>query len=149
MPENFKICSRCNLSKPIKEFNFRNKLKGSRHSYCRDCGKIYTRSHYKNNKQQYLKRNLRAFKKRRDFIHQSKSKPCADCGVQYPYYVMDFDHREDEIKEHQLNQVAYLKMEIIKNEIAKCDVVCSNCHRERTFQRLNKKFQNKSKKACG
>ncbi|CAN5798998.1 hypothetical protein BH20ACI4_BH20ACI4_01380 [soil metagenome] len=148
MSENCKICSRCNLSKPLDEFNFRNKLKGSRHSYCLECGKIFTRKHYKNNKSQYLKRNLRAYKKRRNFVQQSKSKPCADCGVQYPYYVMDFDHRENEIKEHQLNQVARQKMKTIESEIAKCDVVCANCHRERTFQRQNKKLQNKSKKVC-
>jgi hypothetical protein len=55
---------------------------------------------------------------------------------------MDFDHREDEIKEHQLNQIAHQKMKTIESEIAKCDVVCSNCHRERTFQRLNRKLQN-------
>ncbi len=146
MNENKKICSQCRKTKSIEEFNFRNKKLNIKHSYCSECGKVFTRNHYKNNKTQYLKRNLRAYKKRRDFVHQSKSKPCADCGVQYPFYVMDFDHREDEIKEHQLNQIARKKMKTIENEIAKCDVVCSNCHRERTFQRLNRKLQNTNNK---
>lgn len=140
MNENEKICSRCKKSKLFEEFNFRNKQLNIKHSYCRECGKISTRKYYKNNKTQYLQRNLQAYKKRRNFIHQAKSKPCADCGIQYPYYVMDFDHREDEVKMHQLNQAARLKMKTIKDEIAKCDVVCANCHRERTFQRLGKKL---------
>lgn len=138
--ENLKVCSQCKNLKADNEFNYRNRRLNIRHSYCRECGKTFTRKHYKSNKSQYLERNLRAYKKRREFLHRSKSKPCADCGVQYPYYVMDFDHREDEVKEHQLNQAARLKIKTIKDEIAKCDVVCANCHRERTFQRLSKKL---------
>lgn len=137
-----KNCSKCTIVKPLSEFNFRNTKKGIRHSYCRDCGKILTRNHYKNNKKQYLERNLRAFRKRREFVRQVKSKPCFDCGIQYPYYVMDFDHREGEVKEYAMSQIDQMTMEDIKCEMKKCDVVCSNCHRERTFQRIiNKKIK--------
>lgn len=146
MPEDFKVCSRCNLLKQLDEFNFRNKLKGSRHSYCRECGTLYTRNHYKNNKKQYLKRNARSLAKRQEFVRNFKSRPCKDCGIQYPYYVMDFDHREGELKELQMSQVVRYTINKLKREIAKCDVVCSNCHRERTFQRLNRKLQNTNNK---
>lgn len=140
MDDNRKVCSQCSELKFIEEFNFRNKKLNIRHAYCRECGKLLTRRHYKNNKSQYLERNLRSYKKRRSFIRQLKAKPCADCGIQYPYYVMDFDRREDEIKEYQLNQIDRLTIKTIVRETAKCDVVCANCHRERTFQRLNKKL---------
>lgn len=143
MGEDLKICSQCKKLKSNDEFNYRNKKLNIRHSYCRECGKFLTRNHYKNNKSQYIKRNSLAYKKRKEFVRQSKSKPCADCEIQYPFYVMDFDHREDEIKEFALNQVDRMTMKAIKAEIAKCDVVCSNCHRERTFQRLAEKL-NKS-----
>jgi hypothetical protein len=33
----------------------------------------------------------------------------------------------------------------ILNEIAKCDAVCANCHRERTHQRRTKKLQEEKK----
>jgi len=56
-------------------------------------------------------------KKRKEFVRQSKLKPCADCGIQYPFYVMDFDHREGEIKELALNQVDRMTMKAIKAEI--------------------------------
>ena len=131
-----KVCCRCRVLKPLEEFNFRNRSAGIRHRYCRDCGKKFTRSHYQRNKRQYVERTLRSHARRRAYLHQIKSRPCADCGVQYPYYVMDFDHREGEEKLFEMNRISYVSMRAIKQEIEKCDVVCSNCHRERTFQRV-------------
>jgi hypothetical protein len=59
-----------------------------------------------------------------------------DCGVKYPYYVLDLDHRDP--SEKKFTPAALHKTgswdKMIK-EIRKCDVVCSNCHRERTHQR--------------
>lgn len=143
MPGPEKICSRCKISKPLEEFNFRHKAKGVRHGYCKECGKILTRSHYRRNKRQYLEKNLQSFQKRREFVRQMKNKPCADCGITYPYYVMDFDHRENEIKEFGLNAVTQKAINALKREIAKCDVVCANCHRERTYQRRLQKIMEK------
>lgn len=131
-----KLCSGCHVVKPVEEFNFKYRARGVRHSYCRECGKRLTRSHYKRNKRSYLKRNARAYQRHRELIRQSKSRPCADCGIQYPYYVMDFDHRDGEEKLFELNSVARKTIPWILREIEKCDVVCSNCHRERTHRRL-------------
>ena len=140
MSNSQKICSRCKIAKSVEDFNFRHKAKGIRHAYCKECGKVLTQSHYRRNKQQYLDKNLRSFHKRREFVRQMKNQPCADCGKSYPYYVMDFDHREDETKEFGLNAVTQKAINSLKREIAKCDVVCANCHRERTFQRRLKKL---------
>ncbi len=131
-----KLCSTCKVSKPIEEFNFRYRSKGIRHGYCRDCGKTLTQNHYRRNKRQYIERSMRATIKRRKYLQQLKSRPCADCGVQYPYYVMDFDHREGETKIFEMNRVGYVSMRALKLEIEKCDLVCANCHRERTYQRM-------------
>lgn len=131
-----KTCSGCQTIKPITEFNFKYREAGVRHSYCRDCGKRITKSHYKRNKRAYLDRNSRTYQRHRELIRQAKSRPCADCGVQYPFYVMDFDHRDDEHKLFELNSVARRTVKAILLEIAKCDVVCANCHRERTYRRV-------------
>jgi hypothetical protein len=48
---------------------------------------------------------------------------------------MDFDHREGEKKLFGLNSVTRRTIPVILREIQKCDVVCANCHRERTHQR--------------
>ncbi len=68
-------------------------------------------------------------------VVEAKSRPCADCGIQYPYYVMDFDHRDGGLKEFPLYSVHGVTKRAILREIEKCDVVCANCHRERTHRR--------------
>ncbi|MDQ3918195.1 MAG: hypothetical protein M3348_06925 [Acidobacteriota bacterium] len=68
-------------------------------------------------------------------IRSAKSRPCADCGIQYPYYVMDFDHRDGATKSFMLSEVARATAKSLLREIDKCDVVCANCHRERTHRR--------------
>lgn len=70
------------------------------------------------------------------FINEIKNKPCYDCGIIYPSYVMDFDHRK---KEDKLNNIARLirdgwSKEKLLFEIKKCDLVCANCHRIRTYK---------------
>ncbi len=37
---------------------------------------------------------IRLREETRVIVREAKSVPCADCGVKYPYYVMDFDHRD-------------------------------------------------------
>lgn len=137
---HFKTCSKCKVSKPVSEFNFKNTAASVYQSYCKECGKRLTRSHYRNNKRQYLDRNIRSFMKRRELVRQIKSRACADCGIQYPFYVMDFDHREGETKEYELNRIDRMTTRALLREIKKCDVVCANCHRIRTYQRIKQKF---------
>ena len=72
--------------------------------------------------------------RRRDLIQALKARPCSDCGIQYPPCVMDFDHLHD--KKFELGAANWSrKFEAILIEAAKCEVVCSNCHRLRTDQR--------------
>jgi hypothetical protein len=138
-----KVCSKCKVERPIEEFNFRNRSTGLRLPYCRECGKKFTQSHYRRNKRQYIDQSIRAKERLREYVRQVKSRPCADCGIQYPFYVMDFDHREGETKIFEMNRVSYVSMRAIKQEIEKCDVVCSNCHRERTYRRIMRRVANR------
>lgn len=65
-----------------------------------------------------------------------ESKPCADCNVSYPWYVMDYDHVRGTKESNVSIMVANLaSKKRVLDEIDKCDLVCSNCHRERTFSR--------------
>jgi len=66
--------------------------------------------------------------------------PCMDCGGVFDWCAMDFDHRPDEEKEFAISRMSrYLatseRLSLIEKEIAKCDLVCSNCHRVRTKKR--------------
>jgi hypothetical protein len=61
---------------------------------------------------------------------------CTDCNVSYPPYVLDFDHLRD--KEFGISRAIYRGTALakIKQEIKKCEIVCANCHRVRTYERL-------------
>lgn len=92
------------------------------------------RKHYENNKEQYKRRNTEARSERLDILRTAKSVPCADCGISYPPYVMDFDHRDPKTKVKGVRVLASFSTPRLIEEMSKCDVVCSNCHRERTHQ---------------
>ena|SRR3989338_1715123 len=98
----------------------------------RECHKRY----YLRNKAFYREKNIRRRRQLIDFVIALKQKPCMDCGVQYPHFVMDFDHRERSSKIDSINRMivvrSFSKKKIL-DEIEKCDLVCANCHRKRTY----------------
>lgn len=57
-----------------------------------------------------------------------------DCGQTFPMCVMDFDHRDPSLKCFGIGQYKEGSVTKLLAEIAKCDVVCANCHRIRTFR---------------
>lgn len=59
---------------------------------------------------------------------------CADCGYRGRSEALDFDHVRG-IKKFNISQRLQYKPERLLAEIAKCDVVCANCHRIRTYNR--------------
>lgn len=94
------------------------------------------RRHYQRNKEAYIARAAQKKLYLRQFIADYKaSKPCMDCDMFYPYYVMDFDHLRDKVNNiaHMANMGSISKL---KAEMEKCELVCSNCHRIRTHKRL-------------
>lgn len=107
---------------------------------CVGCKAEYNREWYKKNKKKHRasvdKNNQRYVESIRQLVRLEKERPCADCGRRYPYYVMDFDHVRGK-KEGDVGRIASSSKSIekVKKEIAKCEVVCSNCHRERTHKR--------------
>lgn len=60
-----------------------------------------------------------------------------DCGESFPHYVMDFDHRPGENKVGKVNLLSNGQVSLVRlqQEIDKCDLVCANCHRQRSWDR--------------
>jgi hypothetical protein len=80
--------------------------------------------------------NKQEFKQR---LKQIKEKSgCVDCG-ENNHIVLDFDHLSN--KKYNVSRMIHdgFSWAAIKKEISKCEVVCSNCHRIRTHNRLTKK----------
>lgn len=99
-----------------------------------EAGRLATSKHYAQNKEYYAERNRQRIEEFRKIIREAKNCPCSDCGQQYPSYVMHFDHLRD--KKYTIAQLSRIpsKKKLLE-EIAKCEVVCANCHAERTHQR--------------
>lgn len=97
----------------------------------------YQRKHYKKKKDYYKKkaRNRQNFIK--SFIDRVKSIfSCKICG-ESRHWVLDFHHRDG--KDFSLSKASRKGLGInkIKEEIRKCDVLCSNCHRDLHYKELN------------
>lgn len=66
---------------------------------------------------------------------------CLDCNIDDPR-VLEFDHRPSEDKSFDISRAisgSTRSWKLIQEEINKCDIVCSNCHRIRTMERGNYK----------
>ena len=132
-----KVCSMCGERKHVDEFAFRSSVAGTRRSECRDCHNKKKRDYYKKanaaKTKHYEGQKVRT-REHRLWLREQKNKPCFDCGVKYPYYVMQFDHVRGE-KEFTIAYAASYSKKRLLNEMAKCDLVCANCHSERTYSR--------------
>lgn len=114
------------------------KVRGDGRSTC------YTK-HKENKGKKYNPKSVRtkqtaSGKEKTEFVRKVKNVPCTDCGVRYPFYIMEFDHREPSKKSFEVSRYANKTIEAIIEEIAKCDLLCANCHRERTHGKRHPNF---------
>ena len=74
---------------------------------------------------------------RRTWIDEYKAKKaCMKCGIR-DYRVLEFHHRDETEKQFGISDFYYhqFSMEKVKEEMAKCEVVCANCHRLIHYER--------------
>ena len=120
-------CTGCGTVQPAEKFKSRGTAKkdskAPRHTMCNRCLYLrYTRPHAQ---------------KKTEAVQQFKlERGCADCGYAAHPAALEFDHRLGEVKLFNvMEKVGSYSMEAIWSEIAKCDVVCANCHAVRTATR--------------
>jgi hypothetical protein len=96
-----------------------------------------SKRHYQRHTADYLARNTKSKHEKRDFIQKYKEyHGCMDCKGKFPYFVLDLDHRDPNDKKFALNRIHLLtSWEKMVEEINKCDVVCANCHRIRSYEK--------------
>lgn len=119
--------------------------KGLVRSWCNECECESAKDRYKRNPASTKDSVKRRSKPIREYLNRIKaSTPCADCNKYFHPCQIDFDHVVGR-KLFNLSQAFKLgkNMEQIDAEIAKTEIVCSNCHRLRTYQR-----QHNLKNAC-
>lgn len=131
-----KRCGKCWRVKPLSEFH-RWKRGDGHQPWCKACRKTYDAA--------YSARTLARRRERRAerkvefdiwYAALKEAQACADCGGRFPAPAMQWDHLPGTEK---LTDVANLvrglcKARVLK-EIAKCELVCANCHAVRTVSR--------------
>lgn len=85
----------------------------------------------------HVQKAKEAYLRKKALVVEIKSAPCADCKGVFHHSAMDFDH----VKGEKVKDVSWLlkntSWQTVLNEIEKCEVVCANCHRVRTYNRIN------------
>lgn len=128
-----KTCQKCEQSKKDSEFPYRNQSKGTRGTTCKLCHREYGRLHYQNNIELYkikARRNSDIYRaENREYVDNLKrSLGCKYCNEKEPV-ALDFHHLQD--KDNEVSQmIKDYSLAAVKREIAKCVVICSNCHRK-------------------
>lgn len=133
-----KTCFKCKLEKQTEKFSKNKGRPDGLSGQCKECHSVMRKNHYENNKKKIYSQVNAKKKEYQKWILTLKNKPCVDCKIKYPYYVMDFDHLED--KEFNISHATrhgYGKEKVLR-EIAKCELVCANCHRERTHNKFTR-----------
>jgi len=108
-----KKCQFCNSMKPLDDF-YTRKNTNSRHAFCKKCTIEYNRE--------------RTAHKKLECVNYLGG-ACQRCGYSKCLAALDFHHIESDDKEYT---IAHHKVPFnqIKKELDKCELLCSNCHRE-------------------
>jgi hypothetical protein len=129
-----KVCSTCKQPKPLDDFNRRSTAKDGRQWSCRACNSQYHQANWDRHMAQIRLRRKQVRRANRELLWAYlASHPCADCGEADPL-VLEFDHLRDKRGDISVMKYGYTWPTLLA-EIEKCEVVCANCHRRRTYRR--------------
>ena len=131
-----KRCCTCGEIKSLDEFNRLIRAKDGRQPSCRECNRKWHADNREHHNALIRARNKRLRTERRHLMLEFlSSHPCVDCGETDPL-VLEFDHlRDKNFNVSEMISRGDFSWESILREIEKCDVVCANCHRRRTYHR--------------
>ncbi len=123
------ICRRCNKNEAVTNKNL----------WCRPCKQAYDREYWAKTKS--LRNDRKRLNAKQIRIRNSQfvwdylaAHPCVDCGNNNPM-VLTFDHLRDKI--YNISDMKTNSLEKIREEIAKCEVRCANCHHIKTVTQFD------------
>ena len=90
----------------------------------------YARKHYQANKEAYRLRDQQRKQRSRDWVQSYKEEHgCNRCGENH-VACLHFHHRDSKLKDSSIATMVSNRacIDALKREIAKCELVCANCH---------------------
>lgn len=128
-----KRCPKCEQDKSLSEWN--RGSTGGTQSYCRECTRQKDREYYARNiedrKAKVRQRANEAIRQAKLFLVEIKKSGCSLCD-ENELCCLEFHHLDAQDKDFNIaDAVQYgYSVERIKVEIAKCVLLCANCHRK-------------------
>ena len=116
-------CKDCGNVLPIKEFASAGTINGVDY-FRHKCVSCYSKS-----------KSARKVVIRDQYYQLKKTLKCINCGNN-DFRVLEFDHLDPNQKDFSVGEGLKLgySFDRILNEIEKCQVLCANCHRIKTFE---------------
>src|SRR5262245_49319603 len=127
---------RCGECKPLDDFNKRESSKDGKQSYCRECNRKRSRRYYSDHHDHHIA-VIRAYRQRRRLLWQGwinaikAANGCALCRETDPV-CLEFHHPDPTTKKFDVGACTRLctRWGSVVEEIQKCVVLCSNCHKK-------------------
>jgi 5-methylcytosine-specific restriction endonuclease McrA len=111
--EKERCCFKCKEVKLVGEF-YKKKSFNGYHSYCKNCLNEVAVERLQNIKKQCI---------------EYKGGECVFCGYKNYYGALEFHHKNKKVKDFTIAN-SCMSFDKLKKELDKCELVCSNCHRE-------------------
>lgn len=126
-----KECTRCHIVKPLSEYCKGARFKMGVQPACKSCMNIAYNKSRKKKQQHYQQLQRERGKRNRLWLQEYRqTQVCLLCGED-DSVCLDFHHKDPSEKEGDVSDLIYTwSIASIQAEIAKCVVVCSNCHRK-------------------
>ena len=124
------VCGTCNKAKGANAFWKRAGTKSGRRSYCKLCARKSKAEWYERNKDKVSHANRDKKNQNKLLMRSVKMMvPCKLCGEK-EFCCLDFHHVNGDGNGHGIAEFVDFSTESFRNEIEKCAVICSNCHRK-------------------
>ncbi len=149
MEMEYRTCKKCDIQRPIDRFaTFKGRdgimhprgtcwdCRDAKHRYSAEILKAYRKNYNQAKRSEKREKDYKRRMEGKAFVDALKENPCVDCGHRFHPVAMDFDHvRGSKVRSIASMVSSAIKPELIKEEIAKCELVCACCHRIRTHVR--------------
>ena len=102
--------------------------------FCSD--KCRKASYYQEHKDYYAKKFKQQYRDRADKLNAIKTENgCCKCGYNAHPAALDFNHIDPKTKSGNIaDKIMHWSMEKLLEEVDKCEVLCSNCHRIHSYE---------------